>query len=122
MTKEFKGVLVGAAILATVGVIIAIVMLVNSGPSYAQNANPDYQSFAHSYASKLEVYDELAIQITMPLSKELGDTICTKLREGVTEKQLTDRLTGTGSEDHTLDRVQAASVVNAAHNYICSGK
>jgi len=110
----------GCAVVLIICIVTAIIIFNTSDP-YAQNKSPDYRSFAYAYGNAVGAPD-FAVEATMPESRLLGDTICDRLRRGVSEKTLTDRLDGTGSGPYRVDRVGAASIVNAAHNYLCSGK
>jgi hypothetical protein len=119
-TNTVRIIVVIAIIAISIG-LTAVIALSLSMNKYAQNTNPDYKSFAYSYGNAVGA-SALEIEVTMPLSQNLGDTICTKLREGVSEEEMTNRLAGSGSGAYVLDRLEAANLVNAAHKYICSGE
>lgn len=104
-----------------VSVITIVIIFLNYKAPYKQNANPDYVSFAYAYVNAIGAPTSTVPFVT-PLSSKLGDMICDQLRHGVSERTMTDRLVGTGEGEYVLDRVRAASIVNSAHEYICSGK
>jgi len=113
-------------VLSCVGIIVVSVLTIviifsNYKDPYKQNKNPDYVSFAYSYVNAIGA-PRSTVLFVAPLSSKLGDMICDQLRRGVSERTMTDRLVGTGEGEYTLDRVRAASIVNSAHEYICSGK
>lgn len=120
-TKAMK-IWIGACAGIVVVCILVIVIVFNTSKTpYAQNKDPDYISFAYSYVNAIGAPSS-TVPFVIPLSSKLGDMICDQLRRGVSERTMTDRLVGTGEGEYTLDRVKAASIVNAAHEYICSGK
>lgn len=104
-----------------VSIAAIVIIFLNHKAPYRQNKNPDYVSFAYAYVNAVGAPASTA-QFVAPLSSKLGDMICDQLRSGVSERTMTDRLVGTGEGEYVLDRVRAASIVNSAHEYICSGK
>lgn len=116
--KIWIGVCIGIVIVC---VIAGIIIFTTYKAPYAQNKNPDYVSFAYAYINAIGAPTS-TVPFVEPLSSKLGDMICDQLRQGNSEKTMTDRLVGTGEGSYKLDRVRAASIVNSAHNYICSGK
>lgn len=120
MTIKIK-ILIAALTVVILAGVLTTVLVLNSKNDYVQNKNPDYTTFAYDLGGMWNESD-FSVQMAMPVTRKLGNAICDALRQGKTEEEVTDALEGSGTEGYTLDRVQAASLVNSAHENICSGR
>lgn len=108
---------------AMVAALVALLTACGSAaaePTYETNSTPNYYAFATTYGAAVGA-DTWLINASVTASTVLADKICSQLRAGVTEDELTRRLVGSGSGQFTLTATGAREVVDAAHYDVCAG-
>jgi hypothetical protein len=91
---------------------------VHSVFGYVQNVTPDYESFGQVEAGALG-FPASAVTGNEPVLRLTADKLCEALRKGVSRQDVAAALVDTTSNVGT---VQANQVVDAAVQYVCSGR
>lgn len=94
--------------------------LQNPASKYAQNRTPDYIGFASAYGGVVGAADYV-IAANLSSSRELGNAICTQLRNGLAESELAMRLTASSGAAYPISGSGGTRIVDSAHLLICSG-
>lgn len=85
---------------------------------YTQNANPDYASFGQAEVGALG-FPSYVVTGNEPSLRLTADKLCEALRKGVSRQDAASSLVGATDN---VGSVQANEVVDAAVQYVCSGR
>lgn len=87
--------------------------------TYRMSATPDYISFEHVYSSATEADPIVAgTPFAVSLASTFVNALCSKLQSGTSADELVSRLTGVDG----LSQNGAQTIVDAAHNLVCTGR
>jgi hypothetical protein len=85
---------------------------------YRMSATPDYLSFEHVYSAETNADPIVAgTPFAVSLASTFVNVVCVKLQTGTTPDDLVTRLTGVDG----LSQNGAQTIVDAAHNLVCTG-
>jgi hypothetical protein len=86
--------------------------------TYRMSATPDYVSFEHVYSAETNADPIVAgTPFAVSLSSTFVNLLCAKLQSGTPADDLVTRMTGIDG----LSQNGAQTIVDAAHNLVCTG-
>jgi hypothetical protein len=86
---------------------------------YRMSATPDYLSFEHVYSAETNADPIVAgTPFAVSLASTFVNVVCAKLQGGTSPDDLVSRLTGVDG----LSQNGAQTIVDAAHNLVCTGR
>lgn len=85
---------------------------------YRDNTSPDYLAFGYAVAAAGD-FPAYLVPGSLSSTNEVAQMVCDKLRQGYSEAELANSITGAA---YQLTASGARSVISAAHNYVCSGR